>query len=338
MQEPNLEQVKRLAEQLSPEERKDLFQHLAAIPDSGIHSGSLTDPPYEIWLNAKQQEDFGSTDRFVIFSSPPGMNPTGVAVTLKGKTVFQVFYYPENLRGGGLKIRSWQDAPPADELKSEIRGELAKAGIERTEEEIIEACKKATRQIYEAVNEGITNQVSARLPDMTGLLVDATLKIIEINMENSFARHAGKQGKKLEEIEKILEPYWQHIKEKQLGVTAGGARNVKHVWTEEQRDCLASNYERLQPIWAEAKRIAVAARKSKETTRSRRWQEEVKGAYPDLPDEFIERLSAPRSADAKPSDIALAHAASLCIPVSYSLRRLRDELKKLRSRQFNTPI
>jgi hypothetical protein len=44
MSESNLEQVKKLAEPLSPEERKELFNFLAALPDSGIASGKI-DPP-----------------------------------------------------------------------------------------------------------------------------------------------------------------------------------------------------------------------------------------------------------------------------------------------------
>jgi hypothetical protein len=124
----------------------------------------------------------------------------------------------------------------------------------------------------------------------------------------------------------LFQADWERIK-LLSGVTRGGARNIKHSWTDKERNCLVLNDERLKPIWTEAKRIAIAAQKSKESGRSLRWSEQVKGAYPDLPQDLIELLSAPRSADAKPANIALTHAARLCIPTSYSTRRLREEIK-----------
>jgi hypothetical protein len=125
---------------------------------------------------------------------------------------------------------------------------------------------------------------------------------------------------------RVLDSAWREV-QPHVGSTQGGARNIKHVWTDEERACLATNFDRLKPIWLEAKRIAKTAQKSKEVTRSQRWREEVSRAYPELPLDLIERLSAPRSDDAKPADIALTHAASICLPVTYTTRRLRTEIK-----------
>lgn len=328
----NIEKIKKLVEQLSSEERLELFHFISELPDSGIHTGNLTQPPYEIKENEQTEEDLEITDDFVIIYTLPEVRPTGVAVILKGKTVFQVFYYPENYYEGRLKIkRSYQNAPPTEELMNRIRSIITKHGGQVKDEDIVKASIEATKQIFEAETIRISNEISDRLPDMVSLLVNAVIKIIEISIHNSFSESTGQfdKVKKLEDIEKILEPYWRHIKDKHLGITQGGARNFKHIWTPEDLVCLKTNFDRLKPIWTEAKRIAVQAQKSKESTRSHRWREEVKRAYPELPDDLIERFATPRSDEAKPSDIALINAARLCLPVTYTTRRLRSELKKL---------
>jgi len=125
----------------------------------------------------------------------------------------------------------------------------------------------------------------------------------------------------------LFQQEWELLK-MFTGVTQGGARNIKHLWTDKERSCLANHFERLKPIWAEAKRISKEARKSKESTGRRQWREEILRAYPELPKDLIERLSVPRSDEAKPIDIAITHAARLCISATYSPRRLKDEIKE----------
>jgi hypothetical protein len=110
-------------------------------------------------------------------------------------------------------------------------------------------------------------------------------------------------------------------------VTRGGARNVKHLWTDEERAQLATKYEELQPVWLEAKRIAKGAQRSKERTRKKEWRNEVLRAYPDLPPDLLERYANPKADDAKPGDIALIHAKRECgITEEYSPKRLREQI------------
>ncbi len=108
----------------------------------------------------------------------------------------------------------------------------------------------------------------------------------------------------------------------------GGAYNVKHVWTDKDRECLATKYAELQPIWIEAKKIAKIAQESQETTRKREWRKEVLAVYSALPPDLLERFATLRADDAKPSDIAVLHAGRLCLPpnVELSVVRLRKEL------------
>jgi hypothetical protein len=130
--------------------------------------------------------------------------------------------------------------------------------------------------------------------------------------------------------EAIFNPAWERLKPLiSLPFTShGGARNVKHVWTDEERRCLVNNYEQLQPIWLDAKRIAKDAQKSRVKMRNQAWRNEILRAYPELPEDLIERFATPRSEDAKPSNIALIHSARLCVPgVELSTVRLRKEIK-----------
>lgn len=114
-------------------------------------------------------------------------------------------------------------------------------------------------------------------------------------------------------------------------ITRGGARNVKHLWTDEERAQLAAKYEEFQPVWIEAKRIARAAQKSRERTRKQEWRAEVLRAYPNLPHDLLERYSNPKADDAKPADLAVIHAKRECgITEEYSPRHLRDQIKAWR--------
>lgn len=132
----------------------------------------------------------------------------------------------------------------------------------------------------------------------------------------------------------IFEKDWDLIKPL-VGVTKGGARNVKHVWSDEDRRCLAKTYAELQPIWIEAKKIAKTAQQSSEITRKKNWRKEVLSVYDHLPQDLLERFATLLGDDAKPSNIAILHAARLCLPenVELSVGRLREELTAWNNKQ-----
>ncbi len=62
MSKVSLDQVKKLAQQLSPEDRSDLFHFLADLPDSGIQSQTLEPPPFTL-DDAKETEAITSPTR-----------------------------------------------------------------------------------------------------------------------------------------------------------------------------------------------------------------------------------------------------------------------------------
>lgn len=108
----------------------------------------------------------------------------------------------------------------------------------------------------------------------------------------------------------------------------------KHVWTDDERKCLTEHYERLQPIWIEAKSIAKDAQKSRETTRKKEWRKAVLSVYPDLPGDLLERYATLRAEDAAPSKIAIIHAARLCVPqADLSPQRLKAQIKAWKVKQ-----
>lgn len=323
MPDADLEQVKKLVEQFSPEERIQLWHHISELPDSGIHGGSLDPPP--ISTEGATQTDTVTVDGdsyTIVFTD------VTAAVLLKNRPIFQVFFYPENYQLSRMEIRSWKDAPPTEQMKEQIQEIFKLHGApEREEEAIIEAVKQSHLRVFEAMTFRMTNEISARLPHMTALLFDGGTKVIELGVENDLAEKFERRKRTLEEIVEILEPYWKQIKA-HLNLSPGGRQNVKHQWSVRDHTCLAVHYDRLKPVWRDAKKTARSALKSNNASRRKNWKEQVIAAYKDeeLPVDLVEQLAP--SVDSKPADLALTHASRLCLPVSYSTKILKEKLRK----------
>ncbi len=98
MPESNLDEVIKLAEQLSPEDRLQLWHYLAQLPDSGLQSGSLVAP--EITLDGELAE--------ITYSDLPVMVSTETSATifLKSREILQVTFRPENFRQSRMEVPS----------------------------------------------------------------------------------------------------------------------------------------------------------------------------------------------------------------------------------------
>lgn len=327
MKDFDLERVKELASKLSPEDRLALWQYLADLPDSGVQTGSFDKPETTI-SGAKMGDAPVDPDLPIMVSTD-----NSATLFLRGREIFQVIFRPENFRKSRMEIRSWKDAPPSEKMKEEIRRAISltsKGKATITDEQIIEAAKRPAREMFEVLTDRTAREFSARLKHMVWLLYDGGMKIVELGISIDFSRRTGQRTKTLEEITKQLEPLWRYIKS-HLNLTPGGRQNVKHVWSPTDHICLDVHYERLKPIWQEAKKTARAALKSKEATRRKRWKEEVAAIYQEeaLPDDLI-ALLAP-SEDTAPADLALTHAGRLCVPdVTYSLKVLKEKLRYLK--------
>lgn len=329
MSESSLDQVKKLAQELPPGERKHLFNFLAELPDSGIGTGSL-DPPAPILSpeNKKTVEDSAAQDNPIVLSTN-----TFASIFLKGRPIFTLFFYPDNYRQSRMEVPSWKDATPTEKIKEELRRAIALVSggkKEITDDEIIEACKRTSMELFQAHLTGITTGISTLLPKMVWLLFEAGIKIVELGHQNYFAERTSQRKKTLDEMVAELEPFWKQIKEI-LNATPGGRRNVKHSWSATDLICLDINYQRLKPIWREAKKAAKEAQLAKETNRRTRWKEALSAIYQaeNLPSDLIDLLALPQSTP--PSEIALTHAARICVPeVSYSTKVLKEKLISLK--------
>lgn len=323
MSENTLEQVERLAAQLSPKDRLQLFHFISNLPDSGIASGQI-DPPSPLLSPEDRttvEESAARDDPIIVYAE------TYASIFLKGRPIFTLYFYPENYRQSRMEIPSWKDAEPTDKVKAELRRALEFGGNkDMPEDKVIEAIKRSQSDLFEAQTVGLSRAISALLPKLIELLFFGGLTVVELRHTNAFAHQSGQRKKTLDEMVKALDPFWKQIKGL-LYLSPGGRQNLKHKWSPTDYICLEVHYERLKPIWREAKKTARAARNSKEPTRQKRWKEAVAAVYQEenLPSDLIERLVPPD--DMPPADLALLHAGRLCVPdVSYSLKVLKEKL------------
>jgi len=208
MSNVSLEQVKELAQQLSPEDRRELFYFLLELPDSGIPSQKLEPPPFTLDDAKETEASNANGDNYVVISTD-----RMARLMLKGRTIFDVFYYPENFRQSRMEIRSWKDAPPSERMKIEFRSmlELFDSQRELTEEEIITLLKQSQARVYAAETYQISQELSSRLPQITSLLFDAAVVILELKVRSAIAEQTGRQKKTLEQMVEVLQPYWKQI-------------------------------------------------------------------------------------------------------------------------------
>jgi hypothetical protein len=220
----SLEHVKELAEHLSPQERLQLFNHLAELPDSRIDEVEVYSPPDEIQERyAEALKESESRDSFSAL-----YDERNVIVLLKGQPIFELLFYPENLDEAYPKVLYQQYTPLPEATVNQARAYYAERGEEIPEEEFIKVGERVLMEYVKAEAFRISHELSVRLPEMTSLFIDAAIKIIQIDIRNS-SREGGNPT--LSEIEKIFEPHWQMIKKEHLGVSQGGARSRKSKFT-----------------------------------------------------------------------------------------------------------
>lgn len=194
-----LEEVTKLAAQLSAEDRVLLFNSIIQ---------SFKEPPQGALEETKQTESTTvDGERFVLMST----NATAV-IMYRGRLVFKVVFDPDSFRQSRLEMPGWKDAPASPQVKEQIQSTLRSRGMpELEEEELTALVKLSSLGLFEAETDRIAREVSARLPHFTQLLFDAGIKIIELAVRSDFAERTGQRKKTLEETVKILDPYWRLI-------------------------------------------------------------------------------------------------------------------------------
>ncbi len=71
MTELNLERIKKIAEKFSAEDRLKLFHYLSDLPDSGIESGDLSQPPLTLQGAVESNEEVDNSDNSSFFLRKP---------------------------------------------------------------------------------------------------------------------------------------------------------------------------------------------------------------------------------------------------------------------------
>jgi hypothetical protein len=337
----DLEQAKKLAEQLTPEDRAHLFEHLTELPDSLTKRIEFPpSKPLPAKLDGPQYTLQGGFEReggTLIYSLD------GVEVfrsTFDADSYANVFF--EKLKSDDKFLDTWLSDEQRQRIHGivlEVRGGeevIGEDGKPLNDEQLKELYSKILREFARREIKGSLEQAARRMSDnFPHAIAEIFKKLTQATHfagANILRERLGvpEQKYSAQEIRTVLfqqeRESWERYK-RIVGATSGGAHNVKHKWTPDQRSCLAHTYAKLLPIWTEAKRIARQAQKAREPTRSQEWRKEVLRAYPDLPGDLLETFVTLRGG-AKPSDNAAIHAGRECgIPVEYSPRQLRDVIK-----------
>ena len=122
MKKPTLEQVIKLASQLSPEDRQELFLFIAQLPDSAIKTSvQVSSSSLPLSLDEKKKFDAAAkTDRMYVLASD-----TVALVFQRGRLIFQIVFFPENFLRSRMEIHSWKDSQDTGEVNAEVRRALA---------------------------------------------------------------------------------------------------------------------------------------------------------------------------------------------------------------------
>lgn len=292
-----------------------------------------------------------STDPPVQQSDPVEFNlnwhfevDAGVAIFyLEGKEVFRSSFNEANLAEAIYeKVKTekiYLQVPDSrrESIIAKAHKRLSESGSPLTAEEIEALMPEALlvfgqRLQQESLNQA-AHQIQEQLPSvLLGMLTDIT--------HGAFFSGANKLRDTLEVPDQkftekhvkqaLFDPAWERIKPLFNLPTSsqGGARNIKHNWTEEDCACLAEKYQELRPVWLDAKEIARESQKSRIRNRKKEWRNEVLRVYPTLPPDLLEHFSVMRGST-KPSDLALIHASRLCnIAPGLSAKRLREKIKE----------
>jgi hypothetical protein len=251
-----LDDVVALVMQLSVEERLQLFDRMVKLTESDEQS-RLSHPYDEPTATVNAQPGISNYEvarnegTFLVSYSS-----NAVSVLLDNRYIFQVFFYPENLRESRLQIRRRLLPEPSEEMKTETRKELLRYGIEVSDEESLIRHYQLNEPGLDGYSIGevdveayrVSREISALLPDMTWILCSATIDVATFAIRDLFGEiMSGCPDLGVEEmekyairtkagdVEKLFQPFLKRMKA-HVGVTQGGARQRKarFVWDVEK--------------------------------------------------------------------------------------------------------
>lgn len=210
---------------------------------------------------------------------------------------------------------------PLDELLAEIKEQAGTEFIDAT----VEMGQELSRECIQIADRAMTlfkKHVPKMLAESAEQYFVETLfrALRDHNNQGSFVFDATET----EMIKPIIRVFTKALKQRLEAPTAGGSEPE---WTTERQEAFLKQYESALAVMKEAKRIY---RKNK---RSKQWNNIVKAACPELPDDLIIQLRI-GGKNAEPSRLALEYAARLfgVEPSSYlekvlaSARRARRKM------------
>jgi hypothetical protein len=342
MKKLTLEQIKEFASQFSPDERLEVCQFLADLPDSGIAyekeppPAGLLPTPTQVPLSLEDKKKaLGLLELRTVWDCV--VENGQVVYSLEGREVFRGAFNADNyveisfekLRANALTLTVKDEARAM--LRRSLREFLTTKGAEPTEElmdrvesEALQAyAQKILRQSIVTVARQIANNLDKAVPLVFAKIVSTSSFSVANQLRDDLLIPDTKLSP-AEIRDVVYGAEWEHFKA-MTGITSswGGARNVKHAWTDSDRECLARKYKELQPAWTDAKVIAKEALKSRIRNRKVEWRKEVLRIYPNLPADLLDTFGTPRGGT-KPSDNAIIHASREClITPGISARRLK---------------
>jgi ribose 1,5-bisphosphokinase PhnN len=332
---PSFERVKQLAQELSPEERTTLFEELAALPDSPIKLLPRPQPapaPAPTVDGKKALKDIQL--RYEV------RKEQGQIIYLfEGREVFRLSFNAENYADVFFEKLKTKDAylrvsnEQRERVYQGVRDVLAEEGMTVSNRRLRSIESQALHELgLKLLKDSLlatARRMGDSLPQVAAMIFPRVTQATLFAGANQLRETLHLPEQKFTEAEirnAVQRPEWEYLK-RIMGIPAtsrGGAHNVKHLWNDSDRECLARKYAELQPVWLDAKEIAKESLKSRVRNRKTEWREEVLRRYPNLPSDLLEAFSTLRGG-AKPSDNAVIHASRECnITPGISARRLRE--------------
>jgi hypothetical protein len=347
MKESALERVKKLAQKLSPEDRAKLFAALAELPDSLIKPL----PPPQLVERPRLPPDQEKALKDIQIHYEVRRENDEIIYSFEGKEVFRLSFNAENY--ADVFFEKLKHAEPFLRIASEeqrqriyqgVRDVLKEENLSVTDEQIKRLESQAIHELELRILKDSILDTAKRmddsLPQVAAMIFPKVSQAVILSSAKEFHKKLHVPQRKFTEAETraiVQGQEWEHLR-RIMGITApsrGGAHNIKHPWTNRDRECLAAKYAELEPIWQDAKVIAREAQNSQIKNRKAQWREEVLRQYPHLPSDLLEGFATPRGGS-RPSENAIIHASRECgITPGISARRLKDVVKEWSIKRHN---
>lgn len=347
MKKSPLDRAKELAQRLSPEDLVRLFEALVELPDSPIKPIPRPRIVSRPALSPNEQKAVKDIELRYEVRNELGQ----ITYSFEGREVFRLSFNAENYaevffekfktKEAFLKLSDEQRERVFQAVQDILKGE----GITLTKRRLRSIESQALHELgLKLLKESLlktAQRMAISLPQVAAVIFPRVTQANLMAGANEFRETLGVPEQKFTEAEirSIVQgTEWEHLK-LLMGINPplrGGAHNIKHEWTDKDRECLTKKYEELQPIWLDAKVIAKEAQTSKIKNRKDQWRQEVLRTYPNLPSDLLDGFSTLRGGT-RPSDNAVIHASRECgITSGISVRRLMGVMKEWKIKQSSS--